>query len=105
MALDAASGRERLRTIMRPIEAGAVEGVWDKPVVQSRDRAMLLLGFSRPVQTSSSELAALGVTDVTRTAQGLEVRLFKRSARPTHYVTVPMSEDPMICPVNAMTPW
>jgi hypothetical protein len=105
IALDTASGRGKLRTIMRPIEAGAVEGMWDKPVVQSRDRAMLLLGFSCPVPTSPSELAALDVTDVTRTSHGLEVRLFKRSARPTQYVTVPMSENPKICPVSAMTPW
>jgi hypothetical protein len=105
IALDTASGREKLRTIIRPLEAGAVEGMWDKPVVQSRDRAMVLLGFSCPVQTSPSELAALDVTDVTRTSHGLEVRLFKRSARPTQYVTVPMSEDPKICPVSAMTPW
>ena len=105
VAVDTASGREKLRALMGPIEAGLVEGLWNEPSVQSRDRAMMLLGFSCPIQITPSDLAALDVTDVRRTAHGLEVRLFKRAARATHFVIVPMSKDPKLCPVNAMAPW
>ena len=105
VALDTASGREKLRAIMRPIEAGLVETLWNEPAVQSRDRAMLLLGFNCPIQITPADLAALDVTDVWRTAHGLEVLLFKRAARARQYVTVPMSEDSKLCSVNAVPPW
>ncbi len=105
VTVDTASGREKLRTLMRPIEAGLVEGLWNEPSVQSRDRAMVLLGFSCPIKITPSDLAALDVTDVHRTAHGLEVRLFRRAARATQFVMVPMSTDPKLCPVNAMVPW
>jgi hypothetical protein len=104
-ALDSAGGRQKLRELMRPIEAGLLETLWREPAVQSRDRAMLLLGFSCPIQIAPVDLAALDVADVLQTAHGLEVRLFKRAARATQYVTVPMSEDFKLCPVNAMASW
>ncbi|MGH3159845.1 MAG: hypothetical protein ACRDNF_25175 [Streptosporangiaceae bacterium] len=105
VSLDSASGREKLQALMRPIEAGLFEGRWDLPSVQSRDRAMILLGFSCPLRITPSDLAALDVTDVVRTPHGLEVRLFKRAARTTQFVMVPMSENPKLCSVSAMAAW
>jgi hypothetical protein len=104
-ALDTAVGREKLRLLMRPIETGLAWTAWGEPTVRFRDRAMLLLGFSCPVQLAPSDLAALDVHDIRRTTQGLEVRVFKRAARATQYVTVPMAADPALCPVQAMAPW
>jgi hypothetical protein len=105
VALETASGRKKLRAIMRPIEAGLVNTGWDEPAVQARDRAMLLLGFGCPIQIAPSDLAALDMTDAYQTPHGLEVRLYKRATRATQYVTVPLSEDTKLCPVNAVTLW
>jgi hypothetical protein len=95
----------KLRLLMEPIEAGFDSTPWWSANTQSRDRALLLLGFNCPEPLTPPDLAALDVNDVRRVAQGLEVRLFKRAARPTRYVTVPMGDDPRLCPVRAVSPW
>jgi hypothetical protein len=104
-AIDTASGRQKLRLLMEPIEAGLGKTVWWQTTTRSRDRAMLLLGFSCPEPLAPPDLAALDVNDVRRVTEGLEVRLFKRAARPTQFITVPMGDDPQLCPVRAMAPW
>lgn len=103
--------REKLVTLLRPIEAGerrtASRGpsntFWWQPDTKCRDRAMLLLGFSCPVPLSPSHLARLNIDDVSQHAVGLEVRLFKGNG--TRYVIVPAGADSKLCPVAALSAW
>lgn len=103
--LNTSGGRRKLKAIMRPIEAGLIQTAWREPSLQSRDRAMLLLGFACPIPLAPPDLAALDVNDIARANNGFEVRLFKRAVRTTQYVQVRLGEDPSFCPVRALTTW
>jgi hypothetical protein len=106
--IDSPGGREKLRAVIGPIESGALyhaESPLDYWTVQARDRAMVLLGFACPVPLTPSDLVALDVDDVRSGTNGLEIRLFRRAARATRYVTLPRSTDAKLCAVTAVTHW
>ena len=96
---------QRLQLLMRPIEAGEGHTDWRWPNIQVRDRAMLLLGFTCPVDLSPSDLAALDINDIRPTSDGFEVRLFKRAQRLTRHVKVPARADLRLCAARAMEAW
>jgi hypothetical protein len=101
---DETSRREKLLRLIKPIEL-AKGSVWWQPESWNRDRAMILVGFTCPVGLSSADLAMLDVDDVGQTRGGLELRLYRRDNRGTRYVTLPASDDPVLCPVRAMSGW
>lgn len=74
---------------------------------RNRNKAILLTGFSCPVQLSPRDLANLNLNDVSFTVKGLEIRLTwnGNKAPGRRYVTVPSDEDPDLCPVRAMHAW
>jgi len=109
--------QEMLRTLLQPIDTGQRQlapGVpsdpfWWQPDTKCRDRAVLLLGFMCPIPLSSSDLAAIHITDISRRRVGLEVRLTRRGSRrinqETRYIIVPASADSKLCPSAAMSAW
>jgi hypothetical protein len=88
----------------RPIHPGRDALRWWQPETRLRDRAVVLLGFSCSAALTPADIAALDVDDVVRTAAGAEVRLHRRSALPTRYVTIPAKEE-TICPAAAVLAW
>lgn len=68
-----------------------------------RDAAVLLLGFA--LAARRSELVLLNLTDITETAEGLEVRLYRPKAARTDPVAVPYGANPDTCPVRATRAW
>jgi integrase len=72
----------------------------------ARDRALLLMGFAGGFRRS--ELAALGVEDVTLCEEGLIVRL-RRSKTDQEgagrLVALPYGSNPSTCPVRACRKW
>jgi hypothetical protein len=105
--------QEKLLALLQPIEAGKrrledwlpSNTFWWQPETQSRDRALLLLGFMCPISLSSSDLAALDIDDIAQKRSGLEVRLHRRANKGIRYVTFPTSTDPRLCPVTAISDW
>jgi len=102
---------EALRKLVEPIDRavrpayldrGALR--WWQPETRLRDRAVVLLGFSCGVAVTAADIAALDVDDVVRTPNGVEVRLYRGTARPTRYVTIP-ARDERICPAVALHAW
>jgi site-specific recombinase XerD len=84
----------------------AMVGTLDASLPGLRDRALLLLGFAGAFRRS--ELVALDVADVTRTRDGLVVRL-RRSKTDQEgigrEVGIPYGSTPMTCPVRALEDW
>jgi hypothetical protein len=77
---------------------------WWQPEMRLRDRAVVLLGLSCTVALTSADIAAFDVDDVVQTSEGVEVRLYRGTARPNRYVTIPARERE-ICPVAAVHAW
>ena len=72
----------------------------------TRDRALLLLGFAGAFRRS--ELAALEVTDLEFTQDGLEVTLRRSKTDPEgkgRKIGVPFGSSPTTCPVRAVRAW
>jgi integrase len=71
-----------------------------------RDRALLLVGFAGGFRRS--ELAALGMADITETEDGLKV-LIRRSKTDQEgegrTIGIPYGSDPRTCPVRAYRAW
>jgi site-specific recombinase XerD len=68
-----------------------------------RDAALVMLGFA--VAARRSELAALDICDVTETAQGILVSVFRIKTGKLQEVAVPHGQDPALCAVVATTRW
>jgi integrase len=71
-----------------------------------RDRALLLLGFAGGFRRS--ELAALDVSDVAPTDEGLVIKLRRSKTDPEgkgRDVGIPYGSTPSTCPVRALTAW
>jgi hypothetical protein len=102
-------GLDKILELLRPVELAdrrqSLRTFWWEPHTQSRDRALLLLGFMCPIPLSSSDLAMLDVDDVAQKPGCLEVRLYRRAKRATRYVTIPAGVDKALCPVEAMSAW
>ncbi|MEU4626842.1 hypothetical protein AB0G04_43540 [Actinoplanes sp. NPDC023801] len=78
---------------------------WWQPETRQRDRAIVLAGLSCPVALSSSDIAALDVNDVVQTPEGVEVRLFRGTSRPSRYVIIPAARDRAVCPATTLLAW
>lgn len=68
-----------------------------------RDAALVLLGFA--IAGRRSELAALDISDVTTTAEGIIVSVYRIKTRKLQDVAVPYAENPSLCPVIATLRW
>ncbi|MBK6686012.1 MAG: integrase [Deltaproteobacteria bacterium] len=72
----------------------------------ARDRALLLFGFASALRRS--ELVALEVADLRRTAEGYQVRI-RRSKTDQEgrgrAIGVPVAQNPALCPVDAVEAW
>ncbi|GAA0535718.1 hypothetical protein GCM10010172_16240 [Paractinoplanes ferrugineus] len=77
----------------------------DNPAERLRDRAAVLLGLTCHIALTPTDIAALDIDDVMSKARNLELRLYRRLARPTQYVTVPSRANQAICPVAAVLGW
>jgi hypothetical protein len=69
-----------------------------------RNKALLLLGFTCPVQLSAEDLAALTLEQVHLSTEKAEIVLHwgKGKTRIRQYATVPQDRDPDLCPVRAI---
>jgi hypothetical protein len=72
--------------LVEPIGWAARPGVpgsdgvrWWQPEARLRDRALVLLGFTRGAGLTPVDLAALDIHHVLLTAEGIEVRLYRRA--------------------------
>lgn len=71
----------------------------------TRNKAIILLGFTCPVQLSPGRLVGMAMDDVIVTWKGLDV-LFRWGERQTRqYVTIPPDPETLICPVRAVQAW
>lgn len=102
LPLDEAALHRKLHFLVPPI---ADYDLRRHPVNNDRVRALLLLGFRCPIQLSPSDLATLDVNDVSRTATGLEIMLYRRDARRRRYIILPADTDPRFCPLTAVFAW
>jgi len=71
-----------------------------------RDRALLLAGFAGGFRRS--ELAALHITDLKETEQGMVLRIRRSKTDPNavgRSVGLPYGSDPLTCPVRAVRTW
>jgi len=73
----------------------------------ARNKALLLFGFTCPVQLSAKDLAGLTVNDVRFNDKGLDIRLNweKGKTRNRQYKTMLPDNDPDLCLVRAMQAW
>lgn len=78
---------------------------WPHAPRPCRNRALALLGLACPAPATPSHLAALDTDDIALKHDGLNVRLFRRDKRPTRYVTIPASDDGVLCPVRSVLAW
>ena len=104
---DSDAYEEKLRALLRPIDAGQqrfTDSLWGQADTKCRDRALLLLGFLCPAPVTSSDLANIRITDISRRPVGMEVQLNQRTSRRVNarYIIVPASTDSQICPVTAV---
>ena len=104
-ASDVTAARRKLAELMKPIELARPETFWTQADSQSRDQALLLLGFMCPIPLSISDLALLDVDDVHQNRDGLRSQLYRRTTRGIRYVTVPPDPEPVLNPVRAMLGW
>lgn len=97
---------EEIRNLLRRI-IGRSFTLYTTKDCKARDKALLLLGFTCPVQLSAEDLAALTLDNVRLTGKGLEIRLQwgRDKARIRQYVTVPPDRDPDLCPVRTIHEW
>jgi hypothetical protein len=96
--------RVALSRVVRNLDA-ALELRMTPSDVNNMEKAMILLGFSCPVQLSPMHLVALTMADVNDTPQGLEVRLHWGKQRVRQYVAVARDQNAALCPVRAMRTW
>ena len=87
-------------------ELRALVGTLDSSVTGLRDRALLVVGFAGAFRRS--ELAALDVSDVAVTRDGLVVTV--RHSKTDQggagqEVALPFGSDPMTCPVRTLRAW
>jgi site-specific recombinase XerD len=76
------------------------------PLVDQRDRALLLIGFAGALRRS--ELVALDVEDITEDDHGLRLRLRRSKTDQegeSRTVGVPYGSHPATCPVRAWRAW
>jgi hypothetical protein len=96
--------RARLLSIIRRLNAEGDAGR-TRPEIVIRDKAIILLAFTCPVQVSSATLSALPRKSVVETRQGIEVLFHWGSRHDKQYVTVPPDPDATLCPVRAVKSW
>lgn len=68
-----------------------------------RDMALWLLGFA--IAGRRSELAALDLSDVEETEEGLMVTVYRKKLKRLDEVAVPYAHDVALCPVLAVLRW
>jgi hypothetical protein len=102
---DATATRDALIQLMRPVNFPRQRTDWIRPTIRCRDRALLLLGFTCPAPVTPQDLGALDIHDIGKIPEGLEIRLYKRTSRATRYITIQASNDPELCPVQALQSW
>lgn len=99
---DATAKHSKLVTLMETAEKRTL---LSQPDIRSRNRALLLLGFTCPIPLTPSDLADLDVNDIIQIREGVEVRLYRRANRGIRYVVIPENADPALNPAQAVTAW
>lgn len=90
-----AADQQALSAMLAGLDLGSPAG--------QRDAALILLGFA--IGGRRSELAALDISDVTDTAEGIVMSVYRIKTGKLHEVAVPYAQDPTLCPVIAVTRW
>ena len=98
---------DAMRTLLGRVMDKRSPGWYTTIDYRTRNKTLLLLGFTCPVQLSAEDLAALTLEDVRLTDKGLEIVLHwgKHRSEIRQYVTVLKDRDPDLCPVRAMRAW
>lgn len=68
-----------------------------------RDMAIWLLGFA--IAGRRSELAALDISDIEETEEGLTVSVYRKKLKRSDEVAIPYADDVALCPVLAVLRW
>jgi hypothetical protein len=103
-AREAEAMRDALRTIIEHIEGGE-EGSRIAREATIRSKAIILLGFTCPLQVTPATLAAFTTDDVIETPRGLEILFRWGDQRTKQYVTIPPDQDRSLCPVRWLRTW
>jgi hypothetical protein len=103
-AREAEAMRACLLSSIPKLDQARVEGR-QRPEIAIRDKAIILLGFTCPVQGSSATLSATTRKSVIETRRGLEILFLRGDRRARQYVTVPPDPDATVCPVRAVRAW
>lgn len=98
---------DAMRTLLRKITASRDHPWYTSIDVRIRNKALLLLGFTCPVQLSPEDLAALTLEQVHLSGKAAEIVLHwgKRKSSIRQYATVPQDRDPDLCPDRAIRAW
>jgi hypothetical protein len=70
-----------------------------------RDKAIILLGFTCPVQLSSATLTNLRMDDVGKRGEGLEIIFHWGAEKAKQHVKMVPDQDELVCPVRAVLKW
>lgn len=90
-----AADKQALSAMLAGLDLGSPAG--------KRDAALIMLGFA--IAARRSELAALDISDVTDSADGIVVSVYRIKTGKLHEVAIPHAQDPTLCPVIAVTRW
>jgi hypothetical protein len=101
---EAEAMRDALRRVIRNLDS-AREMRLSSAEDAARTKAIILLGFSCPVQLSPVTLTDLSMDDVIETRKGLDVLLHWGANQVRQYVTIPPDPERAMCPVRAAREW
>jgi hypothetical protein len=101
---EAEATRDNLRKVIRNLDPAA-DARLTPAEAATRNKAIILLGFTCPVQLSPATLTDVHMDNVIVNKKGLEI-IFRWGADQTRqYVTMPPDPEPAICPVRAVKEW
>ena len=98
---------DAMRALLRKITDSRDGGRWTSRDYRVRNKALMLLGFTCPVQLSAEDLAALTLEQIRLSSEMAEIVLHwgKGQSRTRQYATVPRDRDPDLCPFRAILAW
>jgi hypothetical protein len=101
---DADSVRDVLRIVIAHLDVAADAKLMPRETA-IRNKAIILLGATCPIDLSPAILASFSANDVIETRKGLDVLLRQSRHQAKRYVTVPPDQDRAICPVRGLRAW
>lgn len=101
---EAEAMRDALRRVIRNLDSARdmrLSSIGDA----ARTKAIILLGFTCPVQMSPVTLTDLNTDDVIETRKGIEILFYWGANQVRQYVTISPDPERAMCPVRAVKEW